>query len=61
VVPPAERIALLASQRIVVRAGGDARMMLDLAGVPVWRLERPRAWDSLDQAADRVLAVAASG
>jgi hypothetical protein len=61
VVPPAERIALLASQRIVVRAGGDAVMMLDLAGLPVWRLERPRAWGSLDEAADRVLAVAASG
>lgn len=58
-VAPAERIAELASRRTVRLAGGDSAMLLDLAAVPAWWLERPRGWDSLDEAVDRVLAVAA--
>lgn len=58
---PAERIGLLASYRTLRRPGGDALALLDLAPLPVWRLERPRGWSSFDEAADRVLAVAGGG
>jgi hypothetical protein len=59
-VPPAERIALIAAHRTIRRPQGEAASLLDLGGLPAWRLRRPRGWGSLDAAVERLLAVTAA-
>jgi hypothetical protein len=59
-VKPHERIARLGAQRGVRLPPRDPARLIDLAGLPAWELRRPRAWDSLDRAADVLLDVVGS-
>jgi hypothetical protein len=53
--PGSRRIALLAAQRGVRLPPLDAASLLELAALPAWELRRPQAWDSVSDAAERLL------
>jgi hypothetical protein len=54
-VKPHERITRLGAQRGVRLPPKDPARLIDLAALPAWELRRPRAWESLDHAADVLL------
>ena len=56
---PRDRLARLSAQRGVTIPPRDPAALLDLAALPAWELRRPRSWDSLEPAADALLAALA--
>ena len=55
-VPAPERVGRLAAQRGLRVPPEHPERMLDLISLPAWQLRRPRGWESLGHAADRLLA-----
>lgn len=51
----ADRIGLLVGQRGLRVPARDPAMLVDLAALPALELRRPHGWDSLPEAADRLL------
>jgi hypothetical protein len=51
----AERIGLLVGQRGLRVPARDPALLVDLAALPALELRRPHGWDSLPEAADRLL------
>lgn len=56
-VPPSERLARLSAQRGVRLPPRDAAALLSFARLPGWEISRPRGWDSLALAGDRLLKI----
>jgi hypothetical protein len=54
---PSERVVRLSTHRGVRLPPRDAARMLTFAGLPGWEITRPRGWDSLAAAGDRLLEI----
>jgi hypothetical protein len=55
-VPAASRVARLVDQRVIHRLPPrDPAFLLELAGLPMLELRRPRNWDAADEARERLL------
>jgi hypothetical protein len=53
--PASRRVPRLAAQRGVRLPPFEAASLLELAALPAWELKRPRGWDSLRAAGERLL------
>jgi hypothetical protein len=58
-IPVAERLRILAAHRAVRLPPEDPGTLLRLAALPAWSLTLPQDWSSLEQAAERLRAIAA--
>jgi hypothetical protein len=59
-VPPAAALPVVYEQEYIGLLGAaDPRKILDLLGVPMWRILRPRRWDVGEQALERMLEITA--
>lgn len=59
-VPAAERLGALSEHLTLRQAGLPGAGVLDLVGLPMWRVERSRAWTDLPVLLDRLRATCAS-
>lgn len=57
----AERLARLSTYRLAWRAGDAPFCSPDLADLPAWELRRPRRWDGLGSATDRLVSLVTGG
>ena len=57
--PPGELLGRLSRCRMARRLGEDPLGLLEVAALPGWVVERPRAWGSLPGLLDRIAAIAA--
>jgi hypothetical protein len=58
--PASERLPRLAAERALRLPPARPDALLDLTSLPAWELSRPRGWESLPQAADRLLELASA-
>jgi hypothetical protein len=58
--PGPERLARLAAERGLRLPPARPDALLELTSLPAWELRRPRGWESLPAAADRLLALASA-
>jgi hypothetical protein len=56
--PASERLPRLAAQRGLRLPPARPDALLELTSLPAWELSRPRGWESLPEAADRLLELA---
>jgi len=57
--PPLERLPLLAANLSLRVMPPNAAAMMDLMALPVWRLRRPRRFDAMGESAERLVAALA--
>jgi hypothetical protein len=58
--PASERLPRLAAQRALRLPPVRPDALLELTSLPAWELSRPRGWESLPQAAERLLELASA-
>ena len=58
--PPTEILQVIYRQEYIALLGpADPAKILDLVGIPMWRVRRPRDWDRTDEVLDAILALTA--